>query len=181
MNHELVRRYRRENARPMTEYHPRAVGMIAADAEARGLRDLRGEACTVEGFYRSYHGQLWLEVGVRVPITSERAEAGKTLIVKVPAQAVLTVIPNARVGACPDLLCPNDSPTINADGTVTPARLVCCWTIRHEDGTVSHGWESAADCAAAAHTYATAPEGMGLPEQYTRLVVETGWTVGAGL
>jgi len=181
MNHELARRYRNGNAQAMTEYRPRAVGMIATDAEPRGLRDLRGEAVTVEGHYRSSEGQLWLEVGVRVPITSERMDAGMTVIVKVPAGQVLTVVPNARVGACPDLLCPNDTARVGEDGQIVKPPLTCCWTVRHEDGTVSHGWANGADCAAAAHTYPTAPADLLLPERHARMVVETGWTVGAGL
>ena len=134
----------------------------------------------MEDFWTYADGRLGLTVAARVPATSDHDRAGRILLVNLPAADVLTVVPNARVGACPDLLCPNDSPRIGAGGTVYPAPLVCCWTVTHQDGTVSHGWADSADCAAAAHTYPTAPEDqlfIGAPA--VAMVVESGWTVAA--
>lgn len=159
MNHELIRRYRRDAGRPMLAYNTGAVGMVATTATSAASR-VAGEACVVTGYWQRADGGLGLTVAARVPDDETHPMDWQTIYVNLPADDVLTVIPTARAFQCPDLNCPNDTPSTDREGEPSIADVLTCWAVKHADGSLSHGWDGPADAAAVAHTYPSAPAGM---------------------
>lgn len=181
MNTDLLRRYRRDAGRPMLSYSTGAVGMVEPRAVSAAAR-VAGEACIVTGYWQKADGGLGLTVAARVADEQKHPMDWETIYVNLAASDVLTVIPTARAFQCPDLNCPNDTPTTDhATGDVAIAPLTVCWCVKHADGTVSHGWDGPADAAAAAHTYPSAPAGREFDIRRPGALVaelESGWVIG---